>query len=208
MTEITASAPSLSSAPLMAGVHVTAGGRTGQELTAEHSNLTGEPSSTSSPDEEMVGLGRESEQHKRKVKRRGLQDGRRCAEGSTGTSCGDDHAALEVELEVAVTLQPEVVVVIVSGRQVHEDGGAVLLPQVPRQVPLQEVQAGVRSRQARVKHLSTAPAASPPHGPAGVVQVLIPDRRQAEPAGNHHAGAAEAIDGLRHEGSPVLTAAS
>lgn len=125
-----------------------------------------------------------------------------------GTLCGDDHAALEVELEVVVALQPEVVVVIVSGRQVHEDGRAVLLLQVPGQVPLQEVPAGARSRQARVKHLCPAPAAPPPDGPAGVVQVLIPGGRQAEPAGDHHTGATEALDSLRHEGGPVLTTAS
>lgn len=136
---------------------------------------------------------------------RGRCDG---TQGGRGTLRGDDHAGLEVELEVVVALQPEVVVVVVPGRQVHEDGRAVLPPQVPRQVPPQEVQAGARSRQARVEHLRPAPAAPPPDGPAGVVQVLIPGRRQAERAGDHHAGSTEALDSLRHEGSPVLTAAS
>lgn len=179
MTEDTASASWLSSASLMAGIHVTAGGRTGQELTAEHANLTGEPSSTSRPDEVIVGLGSESEQHKQEVVGRRSQErwGRDRTEDSTGTLCSDDNTALEVELEVVVALQPEVVVVIVSGRQVHEDSCAVLLPQVPRQVPLQEVQASARSCQAGVEHLCPAPAAPPPDGPAGVVQVLIPGRR-------------------------------
>lgn len=210
MTEITASASLLSSASLMAGVHVTAGGRTGQELTAEHSNLTGKPSTTSSLDDVMVGLASESEQHKQEAVGRGSRERwrRDRTEESTGTLCGDDHAALEVELEVVVALQPEVVVVIVSGRQVHEDGRAVLLQQVPRQVPLQEVQASARSRQAGVEHLCPAPAAPPPDGPAGVVQALIPGRRQTELARDHHAGATEALDSLRHEGSPVLTEAS
>lgn len=130
------------------------------------------------------------------------------SEDSTGTLCGDGHAALEVELEVVVALQPEIVVVVVSGRQVHEDRRAVLLPQVTRQVPPQEVEGSARSRQARVEHLCPTPAAPPPDGPAGVVQVLIPGRREAELAGDHHAGATEALDSLRHEGSPVLTAAT
>lgn len=64
MTEVTASASTVSSASLTAGVHVKAGDRTGQELTAEHSNLTGDPSSTSSLGGVMVGLGRESEEHR------------------------------------------------------------------------------------------------------------------------------------------------
>lgn len=76
MTEIT-TASLLSSESLMAGVHVTAGGRTGQGLIAEHSNLTGEPSSTSSLDEVMVGLGSESEQHKQEVVGTGPQETRR-----------------------------------------------------------------------------------------------------------------------------------
>lgn len=59
-TEVTALASAVSSVSPMTGVHITAGGRTGQELTAVHSNLTVVPSSTSSLDGVMVGLGSES----------------------------------------------------------------------------------------------------------------------------------------------------
>lgn len=209
-TEVTALASAVSSVSPMAGVHITAGGRTGQELTAEHSNLTVVPSSTSSLDGVMVGLGSESEgaqtgSGRKDSKKAGVHV--QVYQDKTGTLSGDDDARLEVELQVVVALQPEVVVVIMLGRQVHEDGGAVLVPQVPRQVPLQEVQAGARPREAGVEHLRSAPAASPPNGSARTVQVLIPDRRHAERAGDHHARSAQALHRLGHEGSPVLTAA-
>lgn len=207
-TEVTALASAFSSVSPMAGVHITAGGRTGQELTAEHSNLTVVPSSTSSLDGVMVGLGSESEGAQTGSGRKDLEKaGVQVCRDKTGTLSGDDDARLEVELQVIVALQPEVVVVIMLGRQVHEDGGAVLVPQVPRQVSLQEVQAGARPREAGVEHLRSAPAASPPNGSARTVQVLIPGRRHAEGARDHHARSAQALHRLGHEGSPVLTAA-
>lgn len=208
-TEVTALASAFSSASPMAGVHVTAGGRTGQELTAEHSNLTVVPSSTSSLDGVMVGLGSESEGAKNRKWRKKASERAsvQVCQDKTGTLSGDDDAGLEVELQVVVALQPEVVVVVMLGWQVHEDGGAVLVPQVPRQVPLQEVEAGARPHEAGVEHLRSAPAASPPNGSARTVQVLIPGRRHAEGAGDHHARSAQALHRLGHEGSPVLTAA-
>ena len=61
-TEVTDLAATLSSRSSILGVQVTAGGRTGQGATAEQLNLTGVPSSTSSLDGVMVGLGSESEE--------------------------------------------------------------------------------------------------------------------------------------------------
>lgn len=45
---------------------------------------------------------------------------------------GDNDACLEIELQIILTLQPEIIVVIMVRWQVVEDGGAVLLTQDPR----------------------------------------------------------------------------
>ena len=111
---------------------------------------------------------------------------------------------MKVELQRVVTLQSEVIVVAVVGGQVVEDGGAVLLAQIPRQVSLQDVQACTRSTEAGIKHLCSAPAASLPDGSARVIQVLIPFWGEAETAGDEDTGAAQTLHCLRHEGCPVL----
>lgn len=60
-TEVTNLLSMFSSVSPILGIHVRAGERMGQGATAEQFNLTGVPSSTSSLDGVMVGLGSESE---------------------------------------------------------------------------------------------------------------------------------------------------
>lgn len=81
---------------------------------------------------------------------------------------------MKVEFQGVTALEPEVIVVVMVGRQVVEDGGAVFVTEEPRQVSLQDVQADARSSQAGVKHLRSAPAASPPYGFTGIIQEPIP----------------------------------
>lgn len=66
--EVTDLLSMFSSMSPIVGVHVRAGGRTGQGARAEQFNLTGVPSSTSSLDGFRAGLGSESEE----VRQRGI----------------------------------------------------------------------------------------------------------------------------------------
>lgn len=62
ITEVTELVAMVSSMSPNLGVHVRAGGRMGQADTAEQFKLNGAPSSISSQDGVMVGLGTESEE--------------------------------------------------------------------------------------------------------------------------------------------------
>lgn len=62
ITEVTNLVSMFSSVSPILGVQVRTGGRTGQGATAVQFNFTGVPSSTSSLDGVMVGLGSESEE--------------------------------------------------------------------------------------------------------------------------------------------------
>lgn len=62
MTEVINLFSMFSSVSPILGVHVRSGGRMGQAAAAEQFNLTGVPSSTSSLDGVIIGLGGESEE--------------------------------------------------------------------------------------------------------------------------------------------------
>lgn len=120
----------------------------------------------------------------------------------------DENAGWKVEFQRVVTLQSEIVVVIMVRRQVVEDGGAVLLRQEPAQVPLHDVQALTYAGEAGIEHLRSAPAASLPDDFTRFIQVDVIIRGHAETARDNHTGSTQSLHSLRHEGCPALAQAT